>query len=408
MLTDTLNRKKLASDMILSIASSALPIVVLQLIILPIVSRQLGDDRYGMVVTIISYINVLPSAMGNVINNIRLLYDRKYRNEGQEGDFNVILLGTFVINVISLVVFTFVYRFDISVIIWLMICIVSILVSAYEYYSVAFRITLDYVATLISNIYLSLGFLLGFLLFIKTDRWPLIYILGYAAALCYILVKMPLWKEKLRLTVLFADTIKESGTLFAAGLIARLINYADKLIIYPMLGGEEVAIYYAASVIGKMISMMISPISNVVLSYLARMKKRKDNVFWMVFAISGVVGLVGYFICLLVSRFILQILYPQYLDIAITYIPLTTATAVIVAMTGIMNPFVLKFVAMKWQILINSITLTVYVLLAMFLFTLGGMIGFCWGVLIANVLKLAIIILIYRGGRLGEQSDVVI
>lgn len=78
---------------------------------------------------------------------------------------------------------------------------------------------------------------------------------------------------------MFKGTLIESTTLFIAGLISRLINYADKLLIYPVLGGEEVAVYYAASIIGKMISMLISPISNVVLSYLAKIEKKKDNIF---------------------------------------------------------------------------------------------------------------------------------
>ncbi len=404
---DRINKKKLVSDMILSIASSAVPVLVLQLVILPVVSRHIGDERYGMIVTIISFINVLPSAMGNVINNIRLIYDGKYKDAGYEGDFNTMLIGTFGINIISLIIFTFFYGFGLSVGIWMQICLLTFLVSSYEYYNVAFRITLDFVSTLISNVILSIGYLVGFLIFLKTDLWPLIYIAGYSLALIYILIKMPLWKEKICLTAFFAGTIKESVTLFVAGMISRLINYADKLLIYPMLGGHDVAIYYAASVIGKMISMMISPISNVVLSYLAKMKKRKDQVFWIALIISGAVGLFGYFICLAFSRIILNLLYPQYLDIAITYIPMTAATAVISAMTGIMNPFVLKFMAMKWQIMINAFTLIVYVVLSLSLLSVGGMIGFCWGVMIANLLKLLVIIAIYILLPTGREEGII-
>lgn len=115
----------------------------------------------------------------------------------------------------------------------------------------------------------------------------------------------------------------------------------------------------------------------------------------MVLAVVGCIGVVGYFICVFLSKYILLIIYPQYMDRALNYIPITTATAVTTAIIGIMNPFVLKFVDMKWQIVINSMTLAAYVIMSLGLLNNIGMIGFCWGVFAANLLKLILVIMIY-------------
>lgn len=387
--------KKILSDIMLSIMSSIIPIFILQFFILPLVSMRLGDSDYGIVVTIISYINVLPSAMGNVLNNIRLIRNNEYIQKNIEGDFNVIFCATCLVNIVALLIFVNVYNFEISVSTWLLICFLSFLVSGYEYYNVVFRITLDYKSTFICNLSLSVGYCIGYVIFFFTNMWPSIYACGYLLALAYIFFKSNFWREKYCITEMFKGTLIESTTLFIAGLISRLINYADKLLIYPVLGGEEVAVYYAASIIGKMISMLISPISNVVLSYLAKMKRKKDNIFWMVLAVVGCIGVVGYFICVFLSKYILLIIYPQYMDRALNYIPITTATAVTTAIIGIMNPFVLKFVDMKWQIVINSMTLAAYVIMSLGLLNNIGMIGFCWGVFAANLLKLILVIMIY-------------
>lgn len=388
-------RKKIISDVVLSLMSSVIPIMVLQLFVLPGVSRKVGGNVYGMVLTIISFITVLPGSFGNVFNNIRLLKQTDYEEEGQEGDFNVLYLISCPINLIAFIIFAYLYHFDITLSDAILIIIVALLVTAYEYLNVAFRITLDFASTFICNVILSAGYCLGFGLFSLIGVWPLIYLTGYFLALVYICYKSNIWKEKIQITPMFRGTLSESIMLLGAGLVARTITYADKFLIYPILGGNEVSIYYAASVIGKIISMMISPISSVLLSYLAKMKNQKNKLFWGTFGVSAGVGVVGYFLCLLASRFILQFLYPQYLDVAITYIPITTATAVIIALSAIMNPFVLRFMSMKWQVGINAVTLGIYVVLCLGMLNLFGMIGFCWGVLISNLVKLVTILLIY-------------
>jgi O-antigen/teichoic acid export membrane protein len=330
------------------------------------------------------------------LNNIRLLMNPIYEERKIEGDFGLLFLVACFIDIVGTLVFWKIYKFEISAsLLFFTICL-TLLVSSYEYYSVCFRIKLDFKKTFISNIFLCGGYILGYGIFCKTNVWPLVYILGYAFSMLYISKNCRLWKEKLCRTDLFKRTLSETSMLFIAGIISRLINYSDKLLIYPIMGAEEVAIYYAASIIGKMMSMMISPVSNVALSYLARMK-RNNNLFALVLKIGCVVGILGYFICVALSRVILLILYPQYTESALVYIPLTTASAVIASICGILNPFALRFVKMKWQIVLNAMTFIVYTFACLVLLKCYGMIGFCVGVLLANIFKLVLIVVLYIG-----------
>lgn len=94
-------KRKIVLDMILNIVATAIPTIVLQLLILPALAWDMPDEKYGLLVTILAFLNVVPSTMGNVLNNIRLLYNNKYIEKKYEGDFNIILLLLMGINIIG-------------------------------------------------------------------------------------------------------------------------------------------------------------------------------------------------------------------------------------------------------------------------------------------------------------------
>ena len=90
--------KKIFGDMTLNLIATAIPIVALQFIFLPILSDQMGGETYGLVITLITIFNVIPASFGNVLNNIRLLYENKYRKNQYTGDFQIILFIMCLIN----------------------------------------------------------------------------------------------------------------------------------------------------------------------------------------------------------------------------------------------------------------------------------------------------------------------
>ena len=102
-------KKKIFMDMLLNILATAIPIVVLQLWLLPSLSRSMSDSQYGLLVTVVSFFNVLPSTAGNVLNNIRLLYTKSEMRKGEEGNYNVLLVVMFFINLIATLTISFIY-----------------------------------------------------------------------------------------------------------------------------------------------------------------------------------------------------------------------------------------------------------------------------------------------------------
>ena len=125
------------------------------------------------------------------------------------------------------------------------------------------------------------------------------------------------------------------------------------------------------------------------------MNKKSDNIFNQSMLISAVFCVFGYIVCILISRPVLTYLYPQFVDEAMKYIYVTTATTVIYTMISILNPFIMKFCNMKWQIVISAVTAIVYMALCLILLHYYGLMGFCLGALLTNIVKLLVMFIIY-------------
>lgn len=102
-------KKKIFFDMILNIVATSIPTVVLQLLILPSLSNYMDGNAYGLMVTILAVLNVVPSTIGNVLNNVRLLHEESYNKDNEQGDFQILLTIFQAINLLIMVTVSIYY-----------------------------------------------------------------------------------------------------------------------------------------------------------------------------------------------------------------------------------------------------------------------------------------------------------
>lgn len=391
---------ELIKNMALNIIANVVPICFLQLVLLPFLSRFLDSEEYGLMVTIIAVLNVVPSTLGNTLNNIRLLHNKKYIENNCNGDFNIMLLMGSLINIIILIFYSvFCLKVEYSgrnlITHILLIILLSIFWIIREYFIVAFLIDVRYDKILVNNIILTLGYLVGYCLFQMTLLWEVVYIAGYLLSDLHLLKDTMLWKEPLKITKLFYTTCKEYVLFVIACIIARLITYADKLLLFPILGGTVVSIYYVATLSSKVILLLISPISNVILNYLSKSDRTSIKSFVKMLKLGTIICVLGYCFSMFITEPVLKIIYPDYVEMAMKYVYLTTLTAMIRVLIGLINPYILCFLSMKWQMLINLITLFMYIFISLILLKKWGLYGFCIGGVITNLFKMLVMISLF-------------
>lgn len=378
----------------MNVGATSLPICILQLVALPLIASRVADDEYGLLVTLVAVFTLFTGAFGNSINNVRLIQHDSYEKRGDKGDFSAIAVVSCVLSSTLVMGFTAYYCNGLSGTL-VMMGILSFLVTAREYLIVAYRIELNFKAIFINNVILSLGYLFGLALFWVSGVWEFVYLVGYILSLIYVARSTSLWKEPFSLTVHFRETLTSVAHLSLSNFLSNAITYADRLLIYPLLGAYSVSIYYVATLFGKMASMIVTPINGVILSYLAKYSKKPDALFRITLSLGLLICIVGYVATVFCSRPILGFLYPQFVDEAMTYVYVTTAAAFVRVLITIVNPYVLKFFPVSWQTKISGLYLVIYVAACFGLYFPLGLMGFCVGVLITMLVKLAVTLLVY-------------
>lgn len=390
-----MSKKNFFLDSLLNIVATAIPIIILQLVTLPIIGNQLGGDQYGLIVTLISLFTVLSFPFGNVLNNIRLLVDKEYSEKRIFGDFNILLIGSIVLSTIMMIIGTVYYEGQFSFISISLIILISCLNLLREYLGVSFRLQLNYKKIVINNVILTIGYILGTILFSLMEYWQFIFIFGYGFSVLYIIKNSTLLKEPVVRTDLFNSTTYKSIVLLGSSLLTNVLNYADKLLIFPLLGPAAVTIYYTATILGKIISMAITPINGVILSYIVRLEKINHKTFGSIMLLTGTVGIIGYFFTIWISPLVLGFLYPDWANESLKYIYITTATAIVGVISSVIQPFILKFNHINWQLIINGSNVIVYMVCAFVLYQFYGIMGFCIGIFISNVYQLILMVCIF-------------
>lgn len=388
-------RKKVLLDIILNLIANILPIFVLQFFILPKVAQKISIDSYGLLLTIMAYIYLTSSSFGSVLNNSRLIHNNKYKNLNMTGDFSIFLLGLSIINTILSIILVKYIASSIDLTSKLILIGISFLMLVNTYAVVEYRIRLNFKNILLNSFALLFGYLFGYILFLYTGYWTLIYLFGFIFSFIHITATTYILKEKYVKTKLYKQTKKEMVLLLASGFLISIGTYADKLIIYPLLGGAAVTIYNTSTLVGKTISLAIGPITGVMLSYLSHMENFKRNTFKILLVLSTVLGIIGYFIIVYISTPILGFIYPQYLNDTVKYIPITTLNIIITIICSAINPLLLRFLSAKWQLYINIIYIIFYIVVSLILLKLYGLYGLCLGILLSNIIKLGMMVLIY-------------
>ena len=68
----------------------------------------------------------------------------------------------------------------------------------------------------------------------------------------------------------FKDNMRSLLILSGTELIAAVILNADRLILQAIDGGTSVTIFYAATLIGKMVSLISTPLNGVIIGHLTK------------------------------------------------------------------------------------------------------------------------------------------
>jgi O-antigen/teichoic acid export membrane protein len=370
---------------------SGIVTLVLQLIAYPFLAKYLGSVEYGTILTEMGIANILVVTLGGGLNNTRLIQHETYIKQGITADYAIMAVSSSIFGGAAIALtMPFVFGLQGANLAFLVGYVVLGVLNGY--YSVGLRLKLDFKGLLFVNTLLALGYLAGVGLLYITGFWAFVFFAGEVAASIYYFTKQEIVREPLARSKLFKESFSKWMLLIGSAVISNVVIYLDRLIIYPVMGANDVAIYTVATFFGKALGLVAAPIAGVLLSYFAQADfvmnlRRFNGLALLSIAACGAFTLVSVLVSPAVSGFF----YPTIIASAKPYLFIANLAAIVFVSASFIRPAVLKYAPTVWQPVIQGIYGVTYFVCGYIALQRGGMMAFCYAILGANALNLIIL-----------------
>lgn len=380
------NNKKLL-NLIYSVGAIAIFNMVIQFLLYPFFEQQLGSENYGVALSVISLLAITAGSCGYSVNCARLLGVEKGRTNS--GDYNLILLVMGLL--CSIIGVTYLFYLKIATPITCLLYIVLIFATMLRYYAdVDFRISTNFFRYMIYYILISVGYTVGLVAFRFSGEWMLALILGEAAAFLYVCIRGSIFRPPFfKKTDALPFVLSSIGFLLVSSLIENLTLHADRILLLAITDdGTAVTTYYIASLVGKVIAMLTSPLNAMIISYLVRYKGDLTKKLWsVIIGVSVVLGGICFVGCMIVSPWLIGILYPDNLSEVLPYLLPAILGQIFYFVSGVLMIILLRFKGEKKQFAFNAAYAVEFFTCVTIGTLLYGLSGFVWAVLIANAIR---------------------
>lgn len=365
-------KKKIASDLIYSIAGIGLMNVVLQFVVYPFIQNRSGSAVFGSVLYYQGLIAILAPSFGLATNNTRLVFPN--RDQTQNGDYiSVLALFSLIAAITALVVCILRGEYPAFIIVFVVVMALSVLRN---YASVEYRLTLNYRNQFIFFSLLSMGYLAGMGLFFLSGQWIFVLVIGESAALLYVLVRGSIFSHPLERSAFTSDILRSAATLSLSYLLTNMMLNLDRFVLDYLLGPEAVSEYYVLSLLGKTIAIIGNPLNGILIGHITKNNVRLNtrNYTRLCLLLAGF-GAVFFGACYIGTPIYIRLMYPT-MDAALHLNLIVNAAQIMYFITNILLVVVLTLVDVKWQLMIQLSYSAVFLGLALGLTFRLGILGF--------------------------------
>ena len=402
--------KNVLGDSVLSIVGLVLMNVVLQFIVYPTWRAEYSSEIYGDILYLISLMNIVAVSMGVACNYARMTEAQSGQNKNLP--YMAILALSSLYGIIAAVLFGAFGGVEMSV---LEIALYALLLclTMWRYYAdVEFRMSLNYKGFFLYYLVISAGYGLGILLFKLTGLWVLALIPGEIFGILMVFFFGHVFEpDTLSDKKYFNTVLRTVLLLFGAEILSTIVFNGDRVVLKHFVGSSAVTVYYLASLLGKTIALLTTPLNGVIVGYLSRYKGRLTvRIMNIVLALSLGAVIIMTLGCTIGSHIIISRLYPEDYANARLYFIIANLAQVLYFVAGVVTVVLLKFSSSRYQIYINVAFAVAFVVICIPMTLAWGLSGFCWGMILScGVRYLSGILLGYKDAlmiaREPKQSE---
>ena len=358
-----------------SIAGTVIMTAAAQFLVYPFWERKFGTEKYGVIIYLISLMNIVSITCGSSLSYTRIMLSAKSTTK----NFPYLLLLS-LLSIISAVYALVVSFFNSTLLSYAdIVCYVILcVITTWRYYAdVEYRIHLNYKGFFLYYTLIGTGYVGGMLLMSLTDLWALALIPGELLGLLFVVLKGHIFKTDEFKREELAELSKTFAVLIGSNLINTLIFNADRILINHALGSVALSVYYVSSLFGKTLSLITTPLNGVISGYIARFNgvpKKKTKLLVITAAIA--LALLSALACTIGGHIILPVLYPETFPLAKDRIFICSLTQTIYFSTNIISVIMMRFANKKHQLISNIVYASCFAAICIPMTAFGGTDGF--------------------------------
>lgn len=391
---------KKIKDITVNILATVIPIIIMQLILIPIYSRNNTSEDFGKFLLILTLINISSIILGNTLNNIRLI-NKDEKNIKEYKYFSTLII-LIIVNIIITTMFLLLWKIDKSEIILINLWGTCLLIRSYFF--VYLRLEFKYLEILyiniISAVILGIGSLL--LSYNLVNIYLVLFVSEAIIIISMILYSLKYFKE-FKIQFLHIKKIRDLSSLLGSNIILNLLNYSDRILIGMVLGAKYVPLFFISTIVGKLSNLIINPMVTVLLSYEVDNKSShpKKNIF-KVFSLIILLSIILSIIITFVSYIIIKILYPDYLEDVKGILYLSNLGVILLSTTAILQMKIIANSKFKLNLTINIVSLIILTISSVLLMNYFGIMGFSIALVLSSLIK-HFLIYISINEKLGDE-----
>ena len=399
--------KRFTIDLIYGMIGLAVMNAMTSLIVYPFLERKLGVAAQGQILFFTSVIAILAGAFGSAANYGRLNI-RTEEGSTKSGDYHIFLLSSIVFLIAAAIIAVIIKGDQAGATLFGIIVLMFATVVRY-YADVDFRMILNYRKFCCYYLAVALGYGVGILLFLLTGSWILVFLPGELFGILFTLIFGTSFRKGILET---SEHVKKHlGTLYGlagAYFLSDFVGLSDRL-LFPLLlpdGDTLTSYYYYASVVGKIMSLLSSPLNGVLMGHLSSKDgsiSRKNflkiiGIMLAVFILATAVGVFG-------SHIFVLWRYPDYYEEVKDLFILANAGQVLFFICNTLMVIVLRYTKPRNQIITSAVYIAAFFLITVPLILKFGLYGMAYGILAVNALKFIVFAVLGTAGLSKGRAE---
>lgn len=393
--------KKAVSDLVWSIAALVLMNGTIQIVIYPQLNRSLGTEAYGNMLFLVGLATIFGAGIGSAMNNGRLL--RQLHEDAGNLDYLLSLLSYALPACLLVGIVAWQYLPPMQAI---LAAVLALFITLRYYSDVEYRLSLNYKRYFLYYALLSAGYVAGVLLWRAVPSWVFVLLLGECACVCFCMASGKIYHPMAGGSH-FADIERHTAQLMLSYLLFNAVVQMDRILLRMVMDSNAVTIFYVASLLGKIIALLVGPLNAVLVSYLTRWGKKLDARLTVL--MSGGVAVCAalfYLAVCIASPFVIHWLYPDIYAEVMQYAPLANLGQVLCFAGSLELGLLLTMAPSRWQLVTQGSYAILFVAGGLIGVQLAGLTGFVYATAIAGAIRflLAFLLLLYYSSRARKGS----